>query len=100
VTRRAAHQAKRLLRRTVDPRAREQSELLERALESLKASPASLAQRMTFDGSGAVDNRAELIAEHRVLGGRADDVRTGVVSHLDQTWQIHRPAQPRQLVFP
>jgi hypothetical protein len=52
----------------VDPRARERGELLKRALESLKASPASLAQLMTLHGSGAVDDRAELIAEQRVLG--------------------------------
>jgi hypothetical protein len=81
-------------------RARELGELLKRALKSLKASPASLAQRMTLDSGGAVDDRTELIAEHRVLRAWADDVRAGVVSDLDQTRQIHRPAQPRQLVLP
>jgi acyl-CoA reductase-like NAD-dependent aldehyde dehydrogenase len=96
----AAHQAQRLLRRTVDPRARERGEFLERALESLEASPASLAECVTLDSSGAVDDRTELIAEHRVLGVWADDLRAGVVSHLDQTRQIHGPAQPRELVFP
>ena len=55
---------------------------------------------MTLDSSGAVDDRTELIAEHRVLGVWADDLRVRVVSHLDQTRQIHRPAQPRQLVLP
>jgi hypothetical protein len=84
----------------VDARTREQGELLERALESLEASPASLAQCMTLDSSGALHDRAELIAEHWVLGVWADDVRTGVVSHLDQARQIHGPAQPRQLVLP
>jgi hypothetical protein len=83
----------------VNPRTREQGELLKRALESLEASPTSLAQCMTLDSSSALHDRAELIAEQRVLGGRADDLRTRVISHLDQTRQIHRPAQPRQLVL-
>ena len=100
VTRGAAHQAKRLLRRTVDARSREQGELLKRALKSFKASPASLAQCMTLHSSRAVDDRTERITEHQVLGVWADDMRARVVSDLDQTRQIHRSAQPRQLVLP
>jgi hypothetical protein len=84
----------------VDARPREQGELLKRAVKSFKASPARLAQCMTLQSSRAVDDRAKLIAEHRVLGVRADDLRARVVSHLDQTRQIHSPAQPRQLVLP
>ena len=75
VTRGAAHQAKRLLRRTVDARTRERGELLKRAVKSFKAPPARLAQCMTLESSRAVDDRTELIAEHRVLGVRADDLR-------------------------
>jgi hypothetical protein len=55
---------------------------------------------MTLDSSRAVDDGTGLVAEHRVLGVWADDVRAGVVAHLDQTRQINRPAQSRQLVLP
>jgi hypothetical protein len=99
VTLGAAHQAKRLLRRTVDARTRKRGELLKRAVKSFKPPPARLAQCMTLQSSRAVDDRTELIAEHRVLAVRADDLPARVVSHLDQTRQIHRPAQPRQLVL-